>query len=666
MEIPILREVVIILGLSVVVILLFQRLKLPTILGFLMTGIIAGPYGLSLVRASHEVEILAEIGVILLLFIIGLEFSLQSLAAIQKTVFVGGTIQVGGTILLTLLTFYGFGFPLAQALFIGFLFSLSSTAIVLKLLQEKGEINSPHGKIALAILIFQDIIVVPMMLFTPLIAGRAENVLATLLLLLLKVLLVIVLVLVSARYVVPRLLYLVARTKSKELFILTVVVICFAVAYLTSSIGLSLALGAFLAGLIISESEYSHQATSNVLPFREIFTSFFFVSIGMLLDLSFLITHLPLVLLFTLLTFLGKGMIASLAALILRYPVRTVILVGLSLFQIGEFAFILSRTGIENNLLTDEVYQYFLSVSILTMGITPFVINASDAISNLMSKAPLPPKLKNRPLTSQEPGSAEAHTYEDHLIIIGYGINGKNVALAAKEANIPYVIIELNPETIRREKALGEPIIYGDASEDTILAHVQVHKARVVVVAISDPAATKKIISNIRSISHKVYIIIRTRFIQEMEANFRLGADEVIPEEFETSIEIFTRVLNKYLVPVQEIEAFTRKIRSDNYEMLRPVPRSGSRTMQLDFPDIEIATIAVEKGTSSIVGKRIAETEIRKQYRVNIITIKRNAQFITDINPDTKILQGDVLFLFGRPDDIAAFSEKIRLHEHRL
>lgn len=667
MEIPFLQDIVVILGLSVMVILLFQKLKLPTILGFLMTGILAGPFGLNLISDSgHNVEMLAEIGVILLLFIIGLEFSLKSLAAIQKAVFLGGSLQVAGTIMATALVYAGLGSTWPEAIFIGFLFSLSSTAIVLKLLQEKGEISSPHGKISLAILIFQDIIVVPMMLFTPLIAGRAENVTLTLLFLLLKVVFIIVFVIFSARFVVPRLLYLVARTKSKELFLLTVIVICFAVAWLTSSMGLSLALGAFLAGLIISESEYSHQATSNVLPFREIFTSFFFVSIGMLLDVSFLFHHLPKIALYTLLTILLKAFIAASAAASLRFPKRTSILVGLSLFQVGEFAFILSKTGIDNNLLPQTSYQYFLAISILTMAITPFILNASDQISHLLIRTPLPFRQRRRMVTKtrpQESTHTQGHEYDDHIIIIGYGINGRNVAKAATRANIPYVIIELNPETVRTERTNGQPIVYGDATGDIILHHVQVHKARVVVVAISDPAATKKIIVNIRTVTQKAYIIIRTRFILEMDENFKLGADEVIPEEFETSIEIFTRVLNKYLVPHNEIEAFTRDIRADNYEMLRPVSNSEKKekSIKLDMPDIDIATLAVQQAHNSIIGKKIADSQIRKLYSITVLAIKRDNAFITEIHPDTQILQDDVLYVFGKPDAIANFNEKIKI-----
>jgi CPA2 family monovalent cation:H+ antiporter-2 len=258
---------------------------------------------------------------------------------------------------------------------------------------------------------------------------------------------------------------------------------------------------------------------------------------------------------------------------------------------------------------------------------------------------------------------AEEHNYEDHIIIIGYGINGRNVAKAATRANIPYVIIELNPETVLAERASGQPILYGDATGDVILRHVHVHKARVVVVAISDPAATKKIIVAIRSVTQKAYVIIRTRFILEMDENFKLGADEVIPEEFETSIEIFTRVLNKYLVPHNEIEAFTREIRADNYEMLRPVtnPRKKDKIIELDTPEIDIATLAVQQGNNAIVGKKIADAQIRKLYGITVLTIKRDNHFITEIHPDTQILQDDVLYVFGKPDAIANFSEKISI-----
>ena len=292
MEIPILQDIVIILGLSILIILLFQKIKVPSILGFLLAGIIAGPHAFNLISSSHEVELLSEIGIIFLLFVIGIELSIKELLAMKNTVLIGGGLQVGGTILFTTIVAYFFGLPLNSAVFLGFLFSLSSTAIVLKLIQERGEITAPHGRVALGILIFQDIIVVPMMLLTPILAGEGGDLLTTVLVLIAKIVGVGVVIYLLARYIVPRIFSMVVKTKSKELFILTTVVFCFAIAWLTSSVGLSLALGAFFAGLIISESEYSHQATVNVLPFREIFISFFFISVGTLLNLEFFIQNI--------------------------------------------------------------------------------------------------------------------------------------------------------------------------------------------------------------------------------------------------------------------------------------------------------------------------------------------------------------------------------------
>lgn len=662
MEIPLLSDVVIILGLAVVVILLFQRFRLPTILGFLMTGVIAGPHGLNLIADVHDIEILAEIGVILLLFIIGMEFSLRNLALIKRTVLLGGATQVLVTILLVGLVLMMFNFTAAEGFFVGFLFALSSTAIVLKLLQDKGEINSPHGKVVLGILIFQDIVVVPMMLVAPLMAGGSENIVVELLLMVLKGAFVIVFVLISARYLVPKLLFVVAQTKSKELFILSIVVICFAVAWLTQSLGLSLALGAFMAGLIISESEYSHQATSNILPFREIFTSFFFVSIGMLLDFAFMLQHLPLILLLTVCTFILKGVIAAMAARILQYPLRTSILVGLSLFQVGEFAFILSKTGINSGLLSQEVYQYFLSVSLLTMAITPFVIGSFHTIANKLSARWVPVNNQIPNASVNADASDDMHHLEDHIVIIGYGINGRNVAKAARHASIPYVIVELNAVTVKEERLRGEPILYGDAVHGVILSHINIHKARVVVIAISDPEATKRIISSIREVSDKVHIIVRTRFVQEMEENFRLGADEVIPEEFETSIEIFTRVLSKYLMPRDEIANFTYSIRADNYDMLRSL--TGSKTnagnISTDLPDIEVASLRIYTKEDSLVGKTLIDADVRNRFGITVVGIKRDGDTLLEINAHTKLKRGDVVYVVGKPSDVMRFNNFVR------
>lgn len=664
MQIPILTEIVIILGISVLMILLFQRFKLPSILGLLATGMVAGPHGMGLIQASHEVEILSEIGVIFLLFVIGVQFSFKHLASIKKTVFIGGSVQVLGTILVTGGIVYAFGLSLKEAVFAGFLVSLSSTAIVLKLLQEKGEINSPHGRIALAVLIFQDVIVVPMMLFTPIIAGKAGNVGETILILLLKVLLVVGVVAVLTKYIVPKVLFKVAQAKSRELFILTIIVICFATAWFTSTIGLSLALGAFFAGLIISESDYSHQATANILPFREIFISFFFVSIGMLLDLSFLFSHFAVVILLTVVTLVGKASIAALGALLLRYPLRTVILTGLSLCQVGEFAFLLSATGIENDVLSPLTYQYFLSVSLITMALTPFILSYASKITDVVHRKtpnPLANKIDSLSSETEHPGGDEREM-DGHLVIIGYGINGRNVAKAARKGSIPYMIVEMNPLTVRQEKENGEPIIYGDASDDVILKYVQIHHARVAVIAISDPVSTKNIVSKIREFSKTVHIIVRTRYINEIEESKKLGADEVIPEEFETSIEIFTRVLRHYLVPLNQIEDFTQEIRSGSYEMLRsPLLLPGQSATKLNIQDLEMACVALEREDLSIVGKTIAESQFKASQKLFVLAIQRHDSLITEIDGDTEIKLDDKLYVFGTPENILKFNQKVKI-----
>lgn len=664
MQVPILTEIIIILGISVLMILLFQRFKLPSILGLLATGMLAGPHGLGFIEASHEVEMLSEIGVIFLLFVIGVEFSFKHLVSIKNTVFIGGTVQVFGTIAVTAGIVNVFGLSFKESIFVGFLISLSSTAIVLKLLQEKGEINSPHGRISLAILIFQDVIVVPMMLFTPIIAGKAGDVGTTLLILFLKVLLIVGVVFVATKYVVPRVLFRVAQAKSRELFIITIILICFATAWLTSSIGLSLALGAFFAGLIISESDYSHQATANILPFREIFISFFFVSIGMLLDLRFLVSHLGVVLLLTLVTLIGKATIASLGALLLKYPLRTVVLTGLALCQVGEFAFLLSATGIENEILSPLTYQYFLSVSLITMGLTPFILSYASGISDLVQKkTPDPLMRKLHTLSnSQVPQEFDSEELKDHLVIIGYGINGKNLAKAARKASIPYVIVEMNPATIKEEKEKGEPIIFGDAADEVILKHVSTHHARVVVIAISDPSSTQKIVSKVREFSRTAHIIVRTRYLNEIEASKKLGADEVIPEEFETSIEIFTRVLKHYLVPLNEIEGFTQEIRSGSYEMLRsPLINPGQSTRTLTIQDLEMACVLVEREEKSIVNRLLLESQLRQAHKLMVLAIQRGDRLITEVDGHSEILLDDKLYVFGRQEDILQFNQKVKI-----
>ena len=660
MHLPLLQDILIILAFSILVVFILQRFRLPSVLGFLISGIIIGPHGLGLIGSGHEVEMISEIGVILLLFVIGLELSIDQLVSIRKTLLVGGMLQVGLAIGITTLIAGFTGFAWNEAVFTGFLVSLSSTAIVLKLLQDRDEISAPHGRNALAILIFQDIIVIPMILVTPILAGNTSDIGMALLGLLIKSGLIILITLISARYIVPRLLYYIAKTKSKELFLLTTLTLCFAVAWLTSAAGLSLALGAFLAGLIISESEYSHQATSLILPFKELFTSFFFISIGMLLDLGFFTENAGFILLIVLIVFVIKGTIATVATAILKYPPRVALLTGLALFQIGEFAFILSKVGVENGLLRPEMNQYFLSVSIVTMFFTPFVMMFSQTLSSVIIPPGIQKKWGMLLSSEQNERTTEQFRMENHLIIVGYGINGRNVARAAQHIDIPYTILELNAETVKQEKANGEHILFGDATEPHILHFVKLHKARVVVIAISDPKATEYIVSNIRSISQSVYVIVRTRYVSEIDELNSLGADEVVPEEFETSVSIFSRVLQNFLVPVGEIENLIRTIRADNYKIFQSQSQLPRTIKPVKIPEFKVTCVRIDTDSGNIVNHSIGQANIRQKYGVNILSISRNEKMIYPISPDVKLLQNDLLYVSGEPESIDSFYKAVK------
>lgn len=658
MQIPLLTDIVIILGLSVGVLFLCHRFRIPSIVGFLLTGILAGPYGLGLISGIHEVELLAEIGVVLLLFTIGIEFSLKELLQIRKTVFLGGSLQVLLTIALSSSIARLLGISINKSVFLGFIIALSSTAIVLKVLQERGETDSPHGRTDLGILIFQDIIIVPMMLLTPLLAGVRTDGADSLLLFLGKGIGILVLVFVFARWIVPRLFFQVARTRSRELFLLIVVVLCLAVAWLTASAGLSLALGAFLAGLLISESEYSYQALSNVLPFRDVFSSFFFISIGMLLNVRFVIDSPATIFSMALGVVILKALVAGAVAVVLSYPLRTAFLVGFSLSQIGEFSFILSRSGVAYGLLPDNFYQLFLAFSILTMAATPFLIGAAPKIAEAAFRLPWLARLASGVSAEETRGLPRL---SQHLIIIGFGVTGRNVAQAATVVDIPHVIIEMNAETVRKARNAGIPIFFGDATQEAVLEHAHIHEARTVVVAINDPAATRRITEALRRMNSRVHLIVRTRYLQEMKPLYELGADEVIPEEFETAVEIFARLLTKYLVPREEIARLVSDLRADGYDMFRSLSADPASIcdLRMHIPDVEIVALRVDAG-SPLVDRTLAEIELRKKHRISVLAIRRDSTISPNPGAETRLNRNDVLIVLGSVHDLESFSPMLR------
>jgi monovalent cation:H+ antiporter-2, CPA2 family len=655
MELPFVKDLLVMCGLALAVAFVCRIASIPTIVGFLLTGILAGPGSLALVGTAVDVHELAETGLICLLFSIGLEFSLKRLMEIRVLALVGGMFQVAATIAVGALLAAVWGLPANQSLFLGFLLALSSTAIVLKLLQDKAATESPHGRLSVGILIFQDIVVVPLMLLIPILAGTGGSVTVALPLLAVKAGAVFLGVFVATRWVVPQALYQVARQRSPELFLLGIVVVALSVTWLTSIMGLSPALGAFLAGLIVSESEYSHQALGNVLPFRDLFTSFFFVSIGMLVDLAFVRDHAVVLVAaaggVTVLKFFTAGM----SAMVLGLPLRTAVLAGLALSQVGEFAFVLAESGARLGLVVPGVYQFFLGISVMTMMATPFLLAGADGIARMALRLPLPERIRTG-VDSGESG-VEPEGLRNHAIIVGFGITGRNLNQAASAAGIPRVIIELNPITVRKEQTRGLPIFFGDASQEPVLDHAGIKHARVLVIVISDPSAVTRIIDRARALNPKLHIIARTRFASEMEYLFQVGATEVISEDYETSLEVLARVLTRYLVPRDEIERVVAQVRADHYRVLRNSVHDAATVsdLELHLSDVEISSLRVAAGAVA-VGYSLAGLDMRKAYGISVVGIRRDADLIANPSGDEEIRERDVLLILGAPERIVEAS----------
>ncbi|MFV1977091.1 MAG: monovalent cation:proton antiporter-2 (CPA2) family protein [Candidatus Scalindua sp.] len=649
-ELVFLKSLIIILSVAAVVVFALHRLKIPSIVGFLLAGMLLGPHGLSFIQDLNTIQTFAEIGVILLLFTIGLEFSLSRLLKMRAEVFGIGGLHVLITIVLTTLLFYQWLENINTAIFTGFLVALSSTAIVMKLLSERAELDSPHGRISVSILIFQDLCVVPFMLLIPIMSGGGG--IAELILTVVKAIAIITIVLLSAKWIVPNLLHQIVHTRSRELFIITILILCFGTAFLTSEFGLSLALGAFLAGLMISESEYAHEATSAILPFRDSFNGLFFISVGMLMNMSFFVNNLLLVLSLVGGIILLKSLSGFFSVYLLRRPLRTSIQSSINLAQVGEFSFVLAVAGMASGLISNEIYQIFLSASVLTMLLTPFMMQASPFISSRLSSQRLLKRLENIKELSGLEGFPKKRS--DHVIIIGFGLNGRNLARVLKEADIAYVILELNSGTVRDMKKEGEPIYYGDGTKVEVLHRLGIKAARILVIAISDPASCRNIVQIARKQTPELFIVARTRYTAEVDDLLKLGADDVIPEEFETSIEIFSRVLSQYQTPRNVIANFIDMIRKDGYRVLRQ-SRVATRKRLLEkyavlsHVDIETFTIHTNSPAS---GKSIKDLSFRSKTGTTIIAVERNNQIHTSLDPEFTFEIGDTAFIIGKNEDI--------------
>jgi monovalent cation:H+ antiporter-2, CPA2 family len=658
---PALFDIGVIFSLTIVVLLVCNFFKIPTVLGFLLTGVVAGPGMLDLVSAESDISLFAEIGIILLLFSIGIEFSIKDLMKIRRQVFLGGSIQLIATTTVVTICSHFFGIHLKESIFIGFLFSLSSTAIVLKVLQEMGRLQSPQGRSTMALLIFQDIAVVPLMLLTPYLKADSEGLDFSFFITIAKGIVTVIAVIIIARSLMPKLLFAVAKSKSGELFLLTILMSCLAVAALTSAMGLSLSLGAFLAGLIISESEYSHEAFGTILPFRDVFTSFFFISIGLLVNMEFFISHIPIIIGVAAFVLVLKTLAAGAAIFYTGHNARVALLAGIFVCQVGEFSFILAGKGVEMKVLGNENYQLFLAVSLLTMGLTPMLIQKSDKFTSKISGFLMNESIQKRfprliKSSIQQPKQEQALT--DHVVIVGYTDTGKNIGRVIRMAKIPFLAIDMDPEIVL---AVGTskktPIIYGNATNSSVLKHANIGKARAVVITIKNSLEIKSIITEVRKLSPSCYVLATSRSLNDMASILEGGANDVISEQFESSIEIVTRLLTRYLVPRNDIDDFVVRLRGLNYDMMRTIryEQKGIQDYRLEISDTEILTFKVLE-SSQFAGKRLLDLQLRNEWGVSVLAIKRGSSITANPGGEEMIHPNDILVVFGNHTSVDKIS----------
>jgi len=648
-DLPLLDDLLIIVIVSLVVVCVLRRFRVPAVVGFLVSGMLLGPGGFGVIGDSHAVEALAEIGVALLMFTIGLKFSLREMARLKRWVFGGGTVQVALTIAATFGLARAAGFGANTALFLGFVLALSSTAIVLKLQEERGETHAPHGQLSLSILIFQDLAVVPLLLLVPVLREQTGDWWGPALGLLKSVGLV-ALLLVAARLLIPRLLEPVVRTRSPEVFTLAVIAIALGTAYVSSQAGLSLALGAFLAGIVISETDYAHHVTAQILPLRDALSSVFFVSVGMLVEPAAWLAGGATLAGLTVGVITLKLLIVCGVALLLRLGVRNALLAGLALAQIGEFSFLLVSAAGDGALLDAAGRQMLLSVSVLTMGLTPL----------LMALTPWASRLTRGPVATGT-AAEEAPDLQDHVVIVGYGVNGRNVARALGQLQAPFVVVELNPWAAREMRDEGVRVVFGDACQQSLLRQAGVARARVLVIAIADPLAAKCIAAVARGMNPDLHIVVRTRFVAEVDELSRLGAQDVVPEEFETSLELLARVMAAYGAPTWAVERERAAIRRHGYQALRhdtPEAAAGP-PLALLLSSADVAAVDLTAAAAA-TGRTLRELDLRAQTGAAVVALVRGTEALVNPSADEALRADDRLLLFGTPAALTAATERLQ------
>ena len=652
---PFVGELAALFAAGVVVAYLCYRVRLVPIAGFLLAGVAVGPNALGLVEDVELVTQLAEVGVILLLFAIGVEFSLDEITRLARPIFVGGGTQVALTVAVVAGVGVLLGIDVGVGVFTGFLVALSSTALVLKALAERAESDTPVGRVALAMLLFQDLAIVVMVLLVPALAGEGGSALEVAQALGTAAL-VVAAVFVGARRVVPAFLERVAATRRTELFLLAVAAVCLGTAWAVSLAGVSLALGAFLAGMLVSESDVAEHALSEILPLQTLFTAAFFLSVGMLLDPAFLWANLGWVLLAAGGVLVLKAALATLGARVLGYPLGVALASGLVLGQIGEFSFVLALAGAEVGLtpggLGEAGSQGLIAVTVVLMVITPGLIALAPRLAALGRTA------ESDPATG---GHGHGISLEDHTVVVGYGPAGRRLARVLAESGIPFAVSDLNPANVDAARRHGYPAVFGDASRELILRHLAADRAKLLVVAINDADATRRTVAVASHLNPTLQILARTRFITDVEPLHDAGADVVVPEEMETTVRLFTHVLGAYLVPPDEIERKAALVRADDYGVLRgSIHEAHLMVLQgLDEEGLHTRAVAVRPGAPA-AGRTLAELALRQTHGITVMAVRRGRQTLGSPAGDFRVEPGDRLVMVAEAEQFAASADLFR------
>ncbi len=651
-HVPLLNELALIAVIGVFVTLILSKLKLPAVAGLLASGALIGPFGAGWVRSTESIEVLSEVGVVFLLFTIGLEFSAKRLKHIFGQVALGGFFQVILTIAVTVLIARSLDIPLPLGLFYGFVFSLSSTAIVLRALSERRELDVPHGRFIVGTLIFQDLCVVPMVLIVPFLVSEQSQLAALQDIgLALGKAVVLVLILWSvSRHVIPRWLNWVDASRSREVFLLAILGLCIGTAWLTSLVGLSLALGAFLGGMVVADTQYGQRAMGDILPLRDAFVSIFFISLGMLFQPATLVQEPQLVawMLFGLIAV--KGLIATIAALLMKFPARVAWLAGVGLAQFGEFGFVLTKLATDNGLVTSRDTQPLLAAGVISMFLTPLLLRmAPHFTAGERLLAPLERLLGVRSIDEFDDGREKP---QQHVIIVGYGLAGREAARALERCGIPHIVLELNAEIVRQAKIQRQPVFYGDATSEEALGHAHLSSARLLVLMMDDPKAAQRVVDTAKRVAPEVPVLMRTRYLREKQGLIALGAADVVAEEVEGAVEMIARILRLLEQPRNVIHDSVHAVRRDLQESPRPIkiPRMEKRAAG-GIDGIKIESMLVREN-AAVVGKSPVELRLRSSTGVLVIALRRGAEFFSEPDPHQNFQPGDIVYVVGSTEAI--------------